>query len=135
MPDHSTFWRFRNLLEAEGLYETLLEEINQQLTQQGLFIRCGEVRIIDASVIEAQQNRPGKDKEGKNTQAPEAADNVKNGSDGKRKTSYGFKAHSNVEENGFIKTYDYSAGNAHGSKLFESLFTGSEKEVYADRAY
>jgi len=65
VPYHSTFWRFRNFLEAEGLYETLLEEINQQLIQQGLFMRCGEVSIIDASVIEAKQNRPGKGKEGK----------------------------------------------------------------------
>ena len=73
--DHTTFWRFRNLLETEGLYETLLEEINQQLTQQGLLIRCGEVSIIDASVIEAKQNRPGKGKDGKNTQDPEAAYN------------------------------------------------------------
>ena len=135
VPDHSTFWRFRNLLEAEGLYEILLEEINQQLTQQGLLIRCGEVSIIDASVIDAKQNRPGKGKDGKNTQDPEAAYNVKNGSDGKRKTTYGFKAHINVEEDGFIKTYDYSAGNVHDSQVFESLFTGSEKEIYADSAY
>jgi len=35
VPDHSTFWRFRNLLEAEGLYEKLLDEINYQLAQQG----------------------------------------------------------------------------------------------------
>jgi IS5 family transposase len=117
------------------LYETLLEEINQQLTQQGLLIRCGEVSIIDASVIEAKQNRPGKGNDGKNTQDPEAAYNVKIGSDGKRKTTYGFKAHINVEEDGFIKTYDYSAGNVHASNVFESLFTGSEKEVYADSAY
>lgn len=135
VPDHSTFWRFRNLLEAKGLYETLLEEINQQLTQQGLLIRYGEVSIIDASVIEAKQNRPGKGKDGKNTQDPEAGYNVKNGSDGKRKTTYGFKAHINVEEDGFIKTYDYSAGNVHDSNVFESLFTGSEEEVYADSAY
>ena len=134
VPDHSTFCCFRNLLEAEGLYETLLEEINQQLTQQGLLIRYGEVSIIDASVIEAKQNRPGKGKDGRNTQGPEVAYNVKNGSDGKRKTTYGFKAHINVEEDGFIKTYDYSAGNVHDSNVFESLFTGSE-EVYTDSVY
>ena len=52
VPEHTTFWRFRNLLETEGLYETLLVEINQQLSQQGLLIRHGEVSIIDANVIE-----------------------------------------------------------------------------------
>lgn len=135
VPDHSTFWRFRNLLEREDLYEPLLEEINTQLSVQGLLILSGEVSIIDASVIEAKQNRPGKGKDGKHTQDPEAAYNVKNGSDGKRKTTYGFKAHINVEEDGFIKTYDYSAGNIHDSTVFDSLLTGYEKAVYADSAY
>jgi len=37
VPDHSTFWRFRNLLEKEGLFEVLLDEINAQLANQGAF--------------------------------------------------------------------------------------------------
>lgn len=135
VPDHSTFWRFRNLLEKAGLLETLLDEINGQLADQGLLIRSGEVSIIDASVIEAKQNRPKKDKNGKSTQDPEAGYSVKQGSDGKLKTTYGFKAHANVDEDGFIKTYDYSAGNVHDSNVFESLLTGKEQEVYADSAY
>ena len=135
VPDHSTLWRFRNLLEQSGLYDDLLELINCPLSDQGLLIRTGEVSIIDASVIEAKQNRPGKDKEGNQTQDPEAAYNVKQGSDGKRKTSYGFKAHINADEDGFIKTYDYTAGNVHDRKVFERLLTGGEKEVYADSAY
>ena len=135
VPDHSTFWRFRNLLEKEGLFEKLLRCINQQLTNKGLFIKKGEVSIIDASVIEAKQCRPKKNKEGKNTQDPEAAYNVKNGSDGRRKTTYGFKVHANVDEDGFIKTYDYTKGNVHDSKVFESLLTGFEEEIYADSAY
>ncbi len=135
VPDHSTFWRFRNLLEKEGLFETLLSCINQQLTNKGLFIKKGEVSIIDASVIEAKQCRPKKNKDGNNTQDPEAEYNVKNGPDGKRKTTYGFKAHTNVDEDGFTKTYDYTKGNVHDSKVFEILLTGNEEEVYADSAY
>ena len=135
VPDHSTFWRFRNLLEDTGLLETLLEEINAQLAVKGLLIRSGEVSIIDASVIKAKQNRPKKDKNGNNTQDPEAAYNVKQGSDGKIKTTYGFKTHANVDEDGFIKTFDYTAGNVHDSNVFETLLTGHEKEVYADSAY
>ena len=59
--------------------------INLQLGDKGLFIRSGEISIIDASVIKAKNNRPNKDKDGGNTQDKEAAYNVKNGSDGKRK--------------------------------------------------
>ena len=135
IPDHSTFWRFRNHLEKLGLHEILLEEINQQLGDQGLIIRSGEVSIIDASVIQAKNNRPNKGKDGENTQDKEAAYNVKNGSDGKRKTTYGFKAHINAEEDGFIKRYEFTAGNVHDSNVFESLLTGKEKEAFADSAY
>lgn len=131
VPDHSTFWRFRNLLEDMKLNEALLEEVNLQLG----VIRSGEISIIDASVIKARNNRPNKGKDGKNTQDKEAAYNVKNGSDGKRKTTYGFKAHINVEEDGFIKCYDVTAGNIHDSQVFESLLTGKEKEAFADSAY
>ena len=135
VPDHSTIWRFRNLLETQSLYEPLLAELNQQLSEQGLLIRSGEVSIIDASVIEAKQCRPNKDKDGNSTQDPEAGYNVKTASDGKRKTTYGYKVHANVEEDGFIKSYSLTAGNVHDSNEFESLFTGKEKAVYADSAY
>ncbi len=135
VPDHSTFWRFRNLLEELKLNEDLLEEINLQLGDKGLLIRSGEISIIDASVIKAKNNRPNKGKDGGNTQDKEAAYNVKSGSDGKRKTTYGFKAHINAEEDGFIKRYDFTAGNVHDSNIFESLLTGKEKEAFADSAY
>ena len=135
VPDHSTFWRFRNILEEKGLNEALLEEVNLQLGDKGVLIKSGEISIIDASVIQAKNNRPNKGKDGENTQDKEAAYNVKHGSDGKRKTTYGFKAHINVEEDGFIKRYDFTAGNVHDSQVFESLLTGKEKEAYADSAY
>jgi len=38
-------------------------------------------------------------------QDPEGAWNVKAGSDGKRKSTYGDKAHINVDEDGLIKEY------------------------------
>jgi IS5 family transposase len=60
---------------------------------------------------------------------------VKQGSDGKQKTTYGYKAHMNVEEDGFIKTYAVTAGNVHDSRVFEELLTGTETQAYADSAY
>lgn len=48
------------MLEKESLFEMLLDEINEQLANQGLLIRTGEVNIIDASVIEAHKSRPKK---------------------------------------------------------------------------
>ena len=77
VPDHSTIWRFRNLLEEKGLFDEALSQVNGQLRTQGLLIKPGEVSIIDASVIEAKNARPRKGAKGENTQDPEAAYNVK----------------------------------------------------------
>ena len=135
VPDHSSIWRFRQLLEKQGLMDSLLAEINRQLSIQGLYIRAGEISIIDASVIQAQRNRPNKDKDGNNTQDPEASWNVKQGSDGKRKSTYGFKAHANVDEDGFVKATALTVGDVHDSNNFTDLLSGKESEVYADSAY
>jgi IS5 family transposase len=148
VPDHSSIWRFRQLLEKQGLMDSLLAEINRQLSSKGVYIRAGEISIVDkvngvaresalgyASVIQAQRNRPNKDKDGHNTQDPEAGWNVKQGSDGKRKSTYGFKAHANVDEDGFIKATAFTAGNVHDSNHFTDLLSGKETEVYADSAY
>ena len=115
--------------------DALLEEIKRQLSIQGVYIRAGEISIIDASVIQTQRNRPNKDKGGNNTQDPEADWNVKQGSDGKRNSTYGFKAHVNVDEDGFIKATAFTSGNVHDSNHFIDLLSGKESEVYADSAY
>ncbi len=135
VPDHSTFWRFRKALEKSGLMETLLNEINTQLSEHGLLIKSGTVSIVDASVIEAKQCRPNKAKSGEGTQDPEAGWNVKAGSDGKRKSTYGFKGHINVDEDGLIKSTDFTSGNVHDSNCFTELLEGDESAVYADSAY
>ena len=135
VPDHSTIWRFRNVLNKQSLLEPLLVEINEQLTEQGLLIKRGEISIIDATVIEAHQSRPRKNKTGENTQDPEAGYNVKVAANGKKTSTYGYKAHINTDEEGFIKTVDYTAGNEHDSLSMEKLLTEKEKELYADKAY
>lgn len=135
VPDHSTLWRFRNKPEVQALQESFLNEVNQQLSEKGLYIKSGEISIVDASVIKAQRNRPKKGVNGENTQDPEAAYNVKVGADGKLKTTYGFKAHVNVDEDGFIKATAFTAGNVHDSQCFTELLSGTESQAYADSAY
>ena len=135
VPDHSSFWRFRKQLQDLKLMDTLLHEINVQISNKGLYVKSGEVSIVDASVIEANRNRPNKGKDGQNTQDPKASWNVKAGSDGKRKSTYGFKAHMNVDENGFVKATGYTAGSVHDSNCFTELLSGEESVVYADSAY
>jgi len=57
-PDHSTFWRFGRTLKKLNLIAGLLNEINHQLSDQDLYIKSGEVSIIDASVFEAKNCPP-----------------------------------------------------------------------------
>ena len=135
VPDHSTIWRFRNTLNKSGLLHVLLDNINLQLNTKGLLIKTGEASIIDASVIQAKNNRPNKNAKGENTQDTEASYNVKTASDGRRKTTYGFKAHINVDEDGFIKSQALTTGSLHDSNVFEQLLTGNEEATYADSAY
>jgi len=135
VPDHSTIWRFRNTLNKNGILQKLLDNINHQLNSQGLIIKNGQASIIDATVIQAKNNRPNKNAKGENTQDKDASYNVKTASDGKRKTTYGFKAHANVDEDGFILSQTLTTGSLHDSNVFEDLLTGSEEAVYADSAY
>ncbi|MEA1988237.1 MAG: IS5 family transposase [Pseudomonadota bacterium] len=135
VPDHSTIWRFRNHLNESGLMTKLLNNVNYQLNKQGIIIKTGEASIIDASVVQAKNNRPRKNAKGENTQDVDASYNVKTASDGKQKTTYGFKAHVNVDEDGFIKSQTLTTGSTHDSNVFEQLLTDTERSVYADSAY
>ena len=90
VPDHSTICRFRNTLTQQGLLDTLLSEVNRQLSAKGLYIKAGEVSIVDATVIEAKQSRPRKGKDGENTQDSDAGYNVKVAANGKKTSTYGY---------------------------------------------
>lgn len=135
VPDHSTIWRFRQLLQEQKLLTPLLELINDQLEQASLIVTHGSISIIDATIIEAKNSRPRKNKHGKPTQDPEAKKTSKIDSKGQFKTTYGYKLHANTDEDGFIKTLGYTTANTHDSKVFEELLTGYEEQVYADSAY
>jgi len=134
-PDHSTISRFRKRLVDNNLYASLLEEVNKQLSERGLIIKEGSVSIVDASVIEAHQCRPKPGRHSDNTQDLEAGTSVKTGTKGRKEYTYGYKAHTNVDEDGFVKKVTVTAGNVHDSKQLEPVLTGDESEVYADKAY
>ena len=143
VPDHSSIWRFRQLLNTQGLLEPLLEQINTHLEQNSVIVSVGSINIIDATVIEAKQSRKRKGKDGNNTQDPEAKYNVKIAADGKRKTTYGFKMHANTDEDGFVKNMTYTPGNVHDSQELDELLDINKSkdklkvsgQVYADSAY
>jgi len=135
VPDHSTIHRFRQKLIDQQLEDPIFKEINRQLQSSGIMIKEGAISIIDASVIEAKNCRPKKNSSGQNTQDPEAKYNTKLGADGKRRTTYGYKNHMNVDEDGFIQKTICTPANEHDSIQFKNLLTGSESAATADSAY
>jgi IS5 family transposase len=72
---------------------------------------------------------------GKNTQDSGAAYNVKASSEGKQKTTYGYKAHIAVEEDDYIKASAFTAGNVHDSLCLAPLLSGEKSAVYANSVY
>jgi transposase, IS5 family len=70
LPDYSTLWRFRELLIKKRLLDRLFERVNHQLSNSGALIQSGSISIVDATVIEAKQSRPKKNKSGQSTQDP-----------------------------------------------------------------
>ena len=143
VPDHSSIWRFRQLLNTQGLLTTLLNQINAHLERNSIIVSLGSINIIDATVIEAKQSRKRKGKDGNNTQDKDAKYNVKIAADGKRKTTYGFKMHANTDEDGFVKNMTYTPGNVHDSQELDELLDINKSkdklkvsgQVYADSAY
>ena len=134
IPDHSTIWRFREQMQKTGLLEKVLDEINRQLERQNYILK-GEKVAVDSTVIKAARSRPKKNRQGKNTQDPEAAYNVKTGSDGKKTTTYSYKLHAMTDADGMVQKLAYTPGNVHDSQMLAELLTGDEQEVYADSAY
>ena len=135
IPDHTTIWRFREALKNEQLFDQLLLEIQDQLAQKSLFIQHGSISIVDASVIEAQRCRPNKDKNGNNTQDQAAGYTSKIFADGQKKSCYGFKAHLNVDEDGFVKAMKFTNASLHDSNIFEELLQSYDEACTADGAY
>ena len=143
VPDHSSIWRFRQLLNTEKLFEPLLEQINTHLEQNSIIVSLGSINIIDATVMKAKQSRKHKGKDGNNTQDKDAHYNVKIAADGKRKTTYGFKMHANTDEDGFVKQMTFTSGNVHDAQEFDKLLNINHSkdklktcgEVDADSAY
>lgn len=127
-PSHDTISRFRRKLAEAKLWEELLETINAQLKAKHIIIAEGQVSIMDATIVEAHQIKG-------ETKDIEAGWCVKKSSKGQETSTYGFKIHSNCDEDGFIHKQHVTPGNVYDGNLREELLTGEESQAYADSVY
>jgi transposase, IS5 family len=127
-PDHSSIWRFRQIVDQLGLSEGLLAEANRQLDARGLMVKRGT--LVDATLIAAAVRRPY-DGGGVNERDPDARFVVQRG-----KTYFGYKAHLAVDEgSGLVRQAEMTSANVHDGRMAEALIQGDEQGFFADKAY
>jgi transposase, IS5 family len=128
-PDETTFVRFRKTLRERELFGKLFAAINQQLDNQGLFVKQGT--LIDATIVEADAKRPPASKGEVSMVDPDAAFTKKNG-----ESYFGYKMHVGVDEGStLIREVDGTTADINDCLVFKGLVSGDETFVCADKAY
>jgi transposase, IS5 family len=118
-PERTAFVRFRRLLVAHGLAQSLFEAITRDLEAKGAAIRKGT--LIDATVI-ASASKGDKD-----------AAWAKHKS---RAPAHGYKAHVAADrDTGLIRTVETTPANEADVTIAPSIIPDAPGEVFADRAY
>jgi len=124
VPDHSTINRFRDRIAFK--IDKLFDTINMQLLAKGLLVR--ESTLIDASLVQSAANPP----RGGN---PSADDDASWGGK-KDNLQFGYKVHVGMDEGSeLIRKAELTPANEHDSTQFESMVSGDEDVVFADKGY
>jgi IS5 family transposase len=128
-PDETTFVRFRKTLRERELFDKLFAAINQQLDQQGLFVKQGT--LIDATIVEADAKRPPVSEGEISKVDPDAGFTKKNGD-----SYFGYKMHAGVDEGStLIREVEGTTADINDCLVFKGLVSGDETFVCADKAY
>jgi len=129
-PDHTTIWRFRQKLVADGLIERLFAELSRQLDGHGITIKQGT--LIDASIIQSAARRPRME-EGKVSQTdPDARFGANNE---RGRFTFGYKVHIAVDQgSATIGQWRVTPANVQEVKVAPELLPQTGR-VYADRGY
>lgn len=154
-PDSTTVCRFRNTLVEADLYDMVLNEINRQLSAQGVIVKRGA--IVDASITDTPRRPRGRKEYEVVEDRNEAADGdsseqamlkevVKPNVDGEArwikkmgKLHFGYKRHTVTDGNGLILAEETTAANASDMKHLETPLQKANlpegTPVYADKGY
>jgi transposase, IS5 family len=134
VPDHSTLWRFREQLAADGVIERLFAEINRQLETRGLIVKRGT--LIDASLVAAAARPPRRNAAGKAESAAISHDaDARWGRKGKTSV-FGYKVHIGVDQDHtIIRRVELTDASVTDTGPADALIGGDERAVYGDQAY
>lgn len=124
-PDATTLLKFRHLLEAHQLTESIFSAINAHLAEKGLFLREGT--IVDATLIAAPPSTKNREKkrDGEMHQTKKG-----------NQWHFGMKAHIGVDaQSGLVHTLVGTPANVHDVTQAQALLHGDETDVFGDAGY
>lgn len=131
VPDHSTIWRFREVLIRAGLMERLFSALTAQLDDRGVLLKRGT--LIDASLITAAARRPRMEEGQRSASDPDARFGTNNES---RRYTFGYKLHvASDEGSGLLRGVLVTPANVQEIDVAMTLVQGDEGAVVADRGY
>ena len=123
--DATTLLKFRHLLEAHHLTESIFDAINAHLAERGLFLREGT--IVDATLISAPPSTKNKER---------ARDSEMHQTKKGKQWHFGMKVHIGVDaQSGLVHTLIGTAANVHDVTQAQALLHGDETDVFGDAGY
>ena len=148
VPDAKTVWLYREQLAQAGVIETLFEDFDGYLEQQGYLAMGGQ--IIDASIVPVPKQRNSGDDNAriKEGETPEGWENQpakrsQKDTDARwtkkhGKSHYGYKNHVNVDRrHKLVRRYQVTDAAMHDSQVVDDILDpdNTASEVWADSAY
>lgn len=124
IPDETSILRFRHLLEAHGLTETMFAEVRGLLEERRLLLKAGT--IVDATII----NAPSSTKNQARARDPEMRQTKKG-----KQWYFGMKLHAGADTRGIVHSLTGTAAKVADITQMPALLHGGESTVYGDRAY
>ena len=148
VPDAKTVWLYREQLAQAGVIETLFEDFDGYLEQQGYLAMGGQ--IIDASIVPVPKQRNSGDDNAriKEGETPEGWENQpakrsQKDTDARwtkkhGKSHYGYKNHVNVDRrHKLVRRYRVTDAAVHDSQIADDILDpdNTASGVWADSAY
>ena len=125
VPDETTLYNIRHLLEEHGLNRLFFDAINRVMAASGHIMKGGT--IVDAAIIDA----PSSTKNAEKKRDPEMH-SAKKGN----QRRFGMKCHVGVDAGtGYVHTMEVTLANVHDVTMASELIREDDEVVYGDSAY
>ena len=125
VPDETRLYKFRHLLEKNGLNKLFFDAINRVIVQTGHMVEGGT--IVDATIINAPSST-------KNAQ--KARDSEMHQTKKGNEWRFGMKCHIGVDAgSGLVHTMTVTAANEHDITETDKLLCEDDDVMYGDSAY